>query len=62
MRRIGAFAYDFVIGDDWAIAVIVVVAVALAAVVAALGGPAWPVVLVGAMGALVVSVRRGRRA
>jgi hypothetical protein len=45
MRRIrafGAFWYDFVIGDDWRIAVAVVVALAVTYVVAdATSAPVW---------------------
>ena len=68
MRRLGALArfwYDFVVGDDWTIAVGVVVAVAVTAVVAATGLPAWPVLRVAVIVGLAWSVNRaadaGRR-
>ena len=42
LRSIGAFWYDFVVGDDWRVAVVVVAALALTAVlVHAVGVNAW---------------------
>jgi hypothetical protein len=42
IKAFGAFWYDFVIGDDWHVAVIVVAALALTAVLAhAAGVNAW---------------------
>jgi hypothetical protein len=35
------FWYDFIVGDDWTVAVAVVVALALAALLARSGIPAW---------------------
>ena len=52
-RAFGAFLYDFVIGDDPAIALIVVVALALTALLAA-----WWVLPPAALGALSWSVVR----
>ncbi|HLI42159.1 MAG TPA: hypothetical protein VKV35_11010 [Streptosporangiaceae bacterium] len=42
LKSIGAFAYDFVIGDDWRVAAVVIAALALTAVAAhAAGTDAW---------------------
>ncbi len=42
LKSIGAFWYDFVVGDDWRVAVVVVAALALTAVlVHAVGVNAW---------------------
>jgi hypothetical protein len=42
LKSIGAFWYDFVVGDDWRVAVVVVAALALTAVlVHAAGVNAW---------------------
>jgi hypothetical protein len=41
LRALGAFLYDFVIGDDPAIALVVVVALALTAAIAHGGAAAW---------------------
>ena len=42
LRSIGAFWYDFVVGDDWRVAVVVVAALALTALlVHAAGFNAW---------------------
>jgi hypothetical protein len=41
LRRILAFWYDFVVGDDWRVAVAVVLALALTAGLSAAGVPAW---------------------
>ena len=58
LRRFGAFWYDFIVGDDWRVAVGVVVALALTAVVASGSVPTWWL-LPGAVAAvLTASVRR----
>jgi hypothetical protein len=41
LRRLGTFWWDFVVGDDWRVAVGVVIALAVTAAVAAAGVPAW---------------------
>jgi len=38
-----AWIYDFVVGDDWRLAVAAIAAIALTAVVHAAGAPAWPI-------------------
>jgi hypothetical protein len=59
----GRFWYDFVVGDDWTIALGVVVAVALTALAARAGLPAWvilPVTVSVGLAWSVVRVRRSR--
>jgi hypothetical protein len=62
MRRLksfGAFWYDFVIGDDWRAAAVVVTALAATALlVHAAGVNAWWLLPLAAVAALVWSVRR----
>jgi hypothetical protein len=41
LRAFGAFLYDFVIGDDWRIAVAVVLALGITVGVARTAIPAW---------------------
>ena len=60
--RFARFWYDFVVGDDWTIAVAVVVLLALADIAAGHGRVAWPIVPVGVGAVLTVSVGRVLRA
>ena len=55
------FWYDFVVGDDWRIAVGVGVALAVTAVVADTALPAWWVMPVAVIAILVGSLRRAAR-
>jgi hypothetical protein len=60
----GRFWYDFVVGDDWRVALAVVVALALTAVLAGSGIPAWwvlPVAVVVLLPASLWRVARARR-
>ncbi len=62
LRGFGAFLYDFVVGDDWRIAVAVVLALAITVGVARSTIPAWwvlplAVVLILPV-SLVIAVRR----
>ncbi|MGH3320322.1 MAG: hypothetical protein ACRDN9_09095 [Streptosporangiaceae bacterium] len=62
LAAFGYFCYDFVVGDDWRLAVAVAVALALTALAAATATlPAWVITPVVALGALVVSARRETR-
>ena len=54
----GRFWYDFIVGDDWTIALAVVVAVATTALVADVTSAAWIVLPVVVTGALTVSIAR----
>ena len=59
MSRLGTFArflWDFVVGDDWRIAVGVVLALALTALVAGAGAAAWWIMPVAVVLLLTVSV------
>jgi hypothetical protein len=61
MKYIIAFAefwIDFIVGDDWRIAVAVVVGLAVTAVLVWMGIPAWWVLPVGIAGYLAVSMTR----
>jgi hypothetical protein len=62
IRRFGAFWYDFVVGDDWTMAVGVVLAIGLTWALAQAGLPAWPVMPVAVFSLLAMSVTRARRA
>lgn len=58
LRAFGAFLWDFVIGDDWRIALGVAVALGVTAVVAGSGTTAWWVVPLAAVGLLAASLWR----
>jgi len=62
LGRFARFWYDFVVGDDWTIAVAVVVMLVLADVVANAGRVAWPIVPIGVALVLGASVWRVLRA
>ena len=55
------FWYDFIVGDDWTVAVTVVVAVGLTDLLAHRDVTAWWVLPVAVAGTLTVSVLRARR-
>ena len=64
MRRLksfGAFWYDFVIGDDWLIAIGVVVALMITAVVGTTGVAGWWIVPVAIVVLLPLSLWRATR-
>jgi hypothetical protein len=56
-----AFWYDFIVGDDWVVAVGVVAALALAAVLARSGIQAWWVMLIAVALLLIISLWRATR-
>lgn len=58
LRAFGAFLWDFVIGDDWRIALGVAVALGVTAVVAGSGTTAWWVVPLATVGLLAASLWR----
>ena len=58
LRRFGAFWYDFIVGDDWRIAVGVVAALIVIALLAAQSVPTWWLLPLVVAGILFVSVRR----
>ncbi len=56
-RRIVLAVWDFVVGDDWRLALAAVVAIGLTAVLCALGPSAWWLAPLIALGALRWSLR-----
>jgi uncharacterized membrane protein YhdT len=58
LRQFGRFWYDFLVGDDWTIAVAVVAAVGVTAALAQTGYPAWFVMPVAVLAILCVSMYR----
>jgi hypothetical protein len=58
LRRFGTFWWDFVVGDDWRIAVGVVAALGVSAALAATGVPAWWLLPLAVALLLYVSLRR----
>jgi len=57
-RAVATFLWDFVVGDDWRIAVAVVIALGLTAVVAGAQVSAWWILPVFVAGVLTLSVWR----
>ena len=57
--RAVAGAWEFVVGDDWLLALGVVLTLGVTAVVAAAGLPAWLVAPIATLAILHRSVRRG---
>ena len=58
LTALGRFAWDFVVGDDWRIALAVIIALAVTAVVSGAGASAWWILPVATVGVLGLSVRR----
>ncbi len=61
LKRFGLFWVDFVVGDDWTLGVIVVIALAATWALSRAGFPGWIALVVIVMSALVTSVARARR-
>ena len=64
MRYVLAFLrfwYDFIVGDDWTVAVGVVCAIGLTALIASAGIPAWWVMPVAVVAILAMSLERAVR-
>ncbi len=61
LRAFGAFWWDFIVGDDWRIAVGVIVALAATAGLAAAGLTAWWLLPLVVVLVLVLSLRRAAR-
>ena len=65
MRRPSALligVWEFIVGDDWRIAIGVAPALALTALVAAAGVSAWWVMALAVIGLLALSIRRAAHA
>jgi hypothetical protein len=61
MKRFGKFWWDFVVGDDWRVAVGIVLAFGLTALLATTSIPAWWVLPLGVAAVLWLSLRRVAR-
>jgi hypothetical protein len=61
IRRFGRFWWDFVVGDDWRAALGVVLAIAMTALLVALGVNAWWFMPVAIALVLYASLRRAVR-
>jgi hypothetical protein len=57
IRRAGLAVWDFVVGDDWRLALAAVVAIGLTAIVCALGFNVWWLAPLVALAALRLSLR-----
>jgi hypothetical protein len=64
MTRVQGFllaVWEFVVGDDWRTAIGVALALALTAIVAAIGISAWGVMPLAVLALLALSIRRAAR-
>ena len=61
LRRFGMFWWDFVVGDDWRIAVGVALALGVTAALAATGAAAWWLLPIAVALLLYRSLRRAAR-
>jgi hypothetical protein len=61
IRGFGAFWWDFIVGDDWRVAVGVAIGLGLSAFLAHRGIAAWWVLPLAVVLALAVSLRRATR-
>jgi hypothetical protein len=62
LRAFGAFWWDFIVGDDWRVAVGVVVALAVTGFLAAKDLPAWWFLPLAVLALLTASLARAVRA
>jgi hypothetical protein len=58
MRSFGRFWWNFIVGDDWHVAVGVAIALGLTAVLATTSAPAWLVMPLAVAAVLWMSLRR----
>jgi hypothetical protein len=61
LARFGRFWWDFVVGDDWLVAALVIVAIGATAVLAAAGVAAWWLLPLAVPLVLWLSLRRAIR-
>jgi hypothetical protein len=61
LRRFGMFWWDFVVGDDWRVAIGVVVALGASAAVATTSAPAWWLLPLAVVALLYLSLHRAAR-
>ena len=58
MKRFARFWWDFIVGDDWRVAVGIALALGLTAVLATTSAPAWLVLPLAVAAVLWMSLRR----
>ena len=58
MRRFARFWWDFIVGDDWRVAVGIALALGLTAALATTSAPAWLVLPLAVAAVLWMSLRR----
>ena len=58
LLRFGRFWYDFIVGEEWVIAVVAVLAVGATAFATRLGWNAWPLLPLAVVGTLALSAWR----
>jgi hypothetical protein len=58
VKRFARFWWDFVVGDDWRVAVGIALALGLTAALATTSGPAWLVLPLAVAAVLWMSLRR----
>ena len=61
MKRFARFWWDFIVGDDWRVAVGIVISFGVTALLATTSVPAWWVLPLGAAAVLWLSLRRVAR-
>jgi hypothetical protein len=61
-KRFGLFWVDFIVGDDWSLAVVVVLGLGCTWALSRTGFPGWVLLIVLVMTALISSVVRAQRA
>jgi hypothetical protein len=61
LKRFGLFWVDFILGDDWSLAVVVVLGLGGTWALSRTGFPGWLFLIVIVMAALILSVVRARR-
>ena len=62
VKRFGLFWVDFIVGDDWSLAVVVVLSLTCTWALSRTGFPGWLLLTCFVMTALISSVERARRA
>lgn len=61
LRSLLTFSYDFLVGDDWTVAVGIVIALAVTAVLTTVGVSAWWLLPLALLGLLALSLARAIR-
>jgi hypothetical protein len=61
LRRFGSFWWDFVVGDDWRLAISAAFALAITTVIAEQGATSWWITPLVVTAALVTTVKATRR-